>query len=500
MEENVKKMKSFETLIYTDQTLKVSLTPDRLVTIETHKPLPKLAPREPVARDSLISKSLPKPPGIEEEVEDEEDIEILGRRPQKENLYEFLKNSSPEDYKNKVSQKGDISSRRRGKPFDKLDTVSEISKSPGSPRHTPLIPSAKSTSSLGSPFSLASPRQQPAANSSLHHSKSLDFPNSIKNVGSPVKQKKPGQLNLYNDINDDDSDDEFGGDGKRRRRPTQDLIDFLKTTPPSEKTTFPDSVKDSSYNTNGKKMETKIRKIFSILKMRSSSDDSNYSSSGNSLNSANSTFSTSSTSTATLVTKQRARFIKIEIPPLPPLPPKDNNEQTGFLGVQGKNTHQLPKAKSTSNLPHVPSKANPDDSSNSLTKVTATLDGKHNKLQVSNPSAKTVVSNNNGNNNNINVNTSSSKEISRGTITSVEAQVQEISGELFVINLTEDEESEEGIVVEWLLGTCLTYKSVRDLVIQNEKKEDNDVLFVESREIDYIDNVTAGNSFVQVGA
>ncbi|CAH1762497.1 149_t:CDS:2 [Entrophospora sp. SA101] len=502
MEENVKKMKSFETLIYTDQTLKVSLTPDRLVTIETHKPLPKLAPREPVARDSLISKSLPKPPGIEEEVEDEEDIEILGRRPQKENLYEFLKNSSPEDYKhkNKVSQKGDISSRRRGKPFDKLDTVSEISKSPGSPRHTPLIPSAKSTSSLGSPFSLASPRQQPAANSSLHHSKSLDFPNNIKNVGSPVKQKKPGQLNLYNDINDEDSDDEFGVDGKRRRRPTQDLIDFLKTTPPSEKTTFPDSVKDSNYNTNGKKMETKIRKIFSILKMRSSSDDSNYSSSGNSLNSANSTFSTSSTSTATLVTKQRARFIKIEIPPLPPLPPKDNNEQTGFLGVQGKNTHQLPKAKSTSNLPHVPSKTNPDDSSNSLTKVTATLDGKHNELQVSNPSAKTVVSNNNDNNNNINVNTSSSKEISRGTITSVEAQVQEISGELFVINLTEEEESEEGIVVEWLLGTCLTYKSVRNLVIQNEKKEDNDVLFVESREIDYIDNVTAGNNFVQVGA
>ncbi|CAJ0755048.1 3603_t:CDS:1, partial [Entrophospora sp. SA101] len=84
--------------------------------------------------------------------------------------------------------------------------------------------------------------------------------------------------------------------------------------------------------------------------------------------------------------------------------------------------------------------------------------------------------------------------------TSVEAQVQEISGELFVINLTEEEESEEGIVVEWLLGTCLTYKSVRNLVIQNEKKEDNDVLFVESREIDYIDNVTAGNNFVQVGA
>src|SRR5207249_7684924 len=64
--------------------------------------------------------------------------------------------------------------------------------------------------------------------------------------------------------------------------------------------------------------------------------------------------------------------------------------------------------------------------------------------------------------------------------------------EIFVVNLTEEEEREEGIVAEWLLGTCLIYKSVRNhsSLVQNEK--------IELQKTDSIDNVTTGNNFVQI--
>ncbi|CAG8787976.1 10781_t:CDS:2, partial [Acaulospora morrowiae] len=103
VEDNIEKMKSFENLISGNQTVKVSLTPNRLITIETHKRPPKLAPREPVSRERIIQTTM------------------------QESLYEFLKNTSPDDVLadpidkiKKKDSKVDLF-QRRGKAIDKLE-------------------------------------------------------------------------------------------------------------------------------------------------------------------------------------------------------------------------------------------------------------------------------------------------------------------------------------------------------------------------------------------
>ncbi|CAJ0627287.1 3236_t:CDS:2 [Entrophospora sp. SA101] len=305
-----------------NQTVKFSLTPNRLATIET--PPPKLAPRAPVTRDWDIQKSHSKTP------KDNNEFDVInGKRSQKEeSLYDFLKNTSPEDvfgdpHSRKIKNKGsknDILSKRYGKPLDKLDPLSEKPTSPTSlgnnPRYIPLIPSEKS--SPGSPFSPLSPISPIStanslntkhSSSSLHRIKSLERMISIKNDNENINKNR--NTHALNKFQNDSS--------KRRKHQAQDLIDFLNTTPPSEKTTFPDSLKDhpDSNNTSGKK--TKLRRFASAL-----------------------------------VNRQRAKYIKIEIPPLPV---KDTSGQTSFdqLGVQSK---YVPKAISTSSLPYDPNNPN----------------------------------------------------------------------------------------------------------------------------------------------
>ncbi|CAH1766451.1 16077_t:CDS:1, partial [Entrophospora sp. SA101] len=115
----------------------------------------------------------------------------------------------------------------------------------------------------------------------------------------------------------------------------------------------------------------------------------------------------------------------------------------------------------------------------------------------------------NNNNDDENVIGELNKEVTEENIAPVEIKVQEIDEEIevSVVSLTEDEEREEGIVVEWLLGTCLTYKSIRDPVdlVQDEgnnvESDSDDDVFVDPQEIDYIDdNVTNGNNSIKTGA
>ncbi|CAJ0747229.1 21407_t:CDS:2, partial [Entrophospora sp. SA101] len=354
-----------------NQTVKFSLTPNRLATIET--PPPKLAPRAPVTRDWDIQKSHSKTP------KDNNEFDVInGKRSQKEeSLYDFLKNTSPEDvfgdpHSRKIKNKGsknDILSKRYGKPLDKLDPLSEKPTSPTSlgnnPRYIPLIPSEKS--SPGSPFSPLSPISPIStanslntkhSSSSLHRIKSLERMISIKNDNENINKNR--NTHALNKFQNDSS--------KRRKHQAQDLIDFLNTTPPSEKTTFPDSLKDhpDSNNTSGKK--TKLRRLFSKLRNKPSSGHSN--SHHITSNSNNPAF----VSASALVNRQRAKYIKIEIPPLPV---KDTSGQTSFdqLGVQSK---YVPKAISTSSLPYDPNNPNNTNTGdNSLVKVSTALDSNY---------------------------------------------------------------------------------------------------------------------------
>ncbi|CAH1763245.1 10514_t:CDS:2, partial [Entrophospora sp. SA101] len=369
-DQNIEKI-SFDTLIYSNQTVKFSLTPNRLATIET--PPPKLAPRAPVTRDWDIQKSHSKTP------KDNNEFDVInGKRSQKEeSLYDFLKNTSPEDvfgdpHSRKIKNKGsknDILSKRYGKPLDKLDPLSEKPTSPTSlgnnPRYIPLIPSEKS--SPGSPFSPLSPISPIStanslntkhSSSSLHRIKSLERMISIKNDNENINKNR--NTHALNKFQNDSS--------KRRKHQAQDLIDFLNTTPPSEKTTFPDSLKDhpDSNNTSGKK--TKLRRLFSKLRNKPSSGHSN--SHHITSNSNNPAF----VSASALVNRQRAKYIKIEIPPLPV---KDTSGQTSFdqLGVQSK---YVPKAISTSSLPYDPNNPNNTNTGdNSLVKVSTALDSNY---------------------------------------------------------------------------------------------------------------------------
>ncbi|CAJ0914985.1 2291_t:CDS:2, partial [Entrophospora sp. SA101] len=198
--------------------------------------------------------------------------------------------------------------------------ISFHSSSPGSP-FSPLSPI--------SPISTANSLNTKHSSSSLHRIKSLERMISIKNDNENINKNR--NTHALNKFQNDSS--------KRRKHQAQDLIDFLNTTPPSEKTTFPDSLKDhpDSNNTSGKK--TKLRRFASAL-----------------------------------VNRQRAKYIKIEIPPLPV---KDTSGQTSFdqLGVQSK---YVPKAISTSSLPYDPNNPNNTNTGdNSLVKVSTALDSNY---------------------------------------------------------------------------------------------------------------------------
>ncbi|CAG8498216.1 11605_t:CDS:2 [Acaulospora colombiana] len=333
-EESVEKMKSFEHLISGNQTMKVSLTPNRLITIE--------------------------PKGKEE------------------SLYEFLKNTSPETALNdptgrikKKDSKVDLF-QRRGRAIDKLEKVSERS-TPSSPRYTPLIPSEKSSpSSLHSatvirklstrsggggepskshsaPLPSSKPTSPSHLNPSLRHSKTVDQIQSAshqhlhaskstghlqddgKSISKKVRSARPEPLNL------DDDDDLFYPEGQRRpkrKHQAQDLIDFLNTTPPSEMTEFPRSVKEGTSIESGKKKEKKFKKLLLKLMKSPPSNENSTLDHGNSSNSPDLSTTNSRGSNSTSVTSagKMPRYVKIQIPQMPTK--EENREQSIFDRVE----------------------------------------------------------------------------------------------------------------------------------------------------------------------
>jgi hypothetical protein len=346
---------------------------------QTHKRPPKLAPREPVSRERIIQKSSPTSPS--KEFDDDEDELLFGKRKPKkdkeESLWEFLKNTSPDDVLgDKVKKKDDIS-RRRGKPIDKLESVPKTPGS-GNPRYTPLIPSAKSSPS--------SPYQSDRINVSINHtisssddqtqsritsptlstyiSPSLNHHSSAKSAPPVPSKPKPRPDPL--DLLDDDDLLNPEGQKKKRRHENQDLIDFLSSSPPKESILNNDFGKGSLDTGNvGKKKEKKLKKLLSKLKKSSFTDE--YASSINGQRPASASvnsFSTTNTyvsnsTTGTLVNKP-ARYVKIEIPKIPQ---KDaNQEQSIFdqVEIQGRHARQVSRASlssSTRSLQYTPNRS-----------------------------------------------------------------------------------------------------------------------------------------------
>ncbi|CAI2181072.1 6528_t:CDS:2, partial [Funneliformis geosporum] len=376
MEDNIEKMRSFETLISNNQTMKVSLTPNRLITIETHKRPPKLAPREPVSRDSTSLSNLEK--------SYDDDDELFGKRKfkkDKESLLEFLKNTSPDDPSGKLKKKDSRVElpRKLGKVIDKLEPFSEGPGSPGShSRHAPLIPPSSSTSYQSdrikaninrtlSSSSLASDDQNqsyvsPTTTSSylapsLHYSKSFDQTQS-NYYNAPSKHKsRPDPLDLLED------DLLYTEDQKKskRRHQAQDLIDFLSTSPPKETILSSNSSNDSVGN-SGKKKEKKLKKLFSRLKKASFTDEStqNLNDQRSSNAGKNSFYTHGSNSTGSTLVNKPARYVKIEIPKIPPK--EDNQEQSIFdqVEIQGRHARQVSRASlsgSTRSLQYNPNRS-----------------------------------------------------------------------------------------------------------------------------------------------
>ncbi|KAG9287251.1 hypothetical protein G9A89_008881 [Geosiphon pyriformis] len=394
MEDNQEKMKSFEQLINSSQTMKVSLTPNRLITIESHKRPPKLAPREPVARERIIppnGSTLPTNNNIEESDEDDW-LPHKGRKPEKETLYEFLKNSSPEDvfgkssFKNKTSNKD--SHNRRVKSIDQLETVPE--RQPTSSRHIPLLAN-HSNSVPNSPFiyppaqlgqntqitftrtSSISNRKTPSTSTSLSgsnikskHTNVGQLESRLARLGEPLSTSKPKQRPSQLNLEDDDDDDSiFLDEGQKklkRRHQAQDLMDFLATTPPSEKTTFAENdglskqTDLSAVPVNAKKKK-KLKKLFGRFRKPSFSDEQSVSEQRLTSHS-NVSFETSSSNSTSPINslsgKKQPRYVQIKIPQLPK--PEENPEPSIFdqIEIQGRHSRHLSKTNSMSSSTRSP--------------------------------------------------------------------------------------------------------------------------------------------------
>ncbi|CAG8796544.1 7721_t:CDS:2, partial [Gigaspora rosea] len=308
--DNADKARNFENLLEknNNQTVKISLTPNRIKTIETHKRQPKFEPREPVKKSK-----------------------------KQESLYEFLKNTDPDDI---FDSKVDLI-QRRGKDTTRTNTFPDYSPNKSNkPRYIPLIPPGTDISSIISTTS------QPEF-SSYNNFKSMDQSNNIysnNNTASkstsnlqngkksvPVKLKpRPEPLYL------DDDDDIFHTDGQKRvkrRTHTQDLIDFLNSSPPNDLS----SPIKSPPTENSKKSEKKFKKFFSkLMKQPSAEDIDNQNLINNSRPTTPSTPKSYISTTSTLVsTKSQPKYVKIEIQ----LPTKESQEQSIYDQVQIQGRH-----------------------------------------------------------------------------------------------------------------------------------------------------------------
>lgn len=357
--DNAEKARNFENLLEknNNQTVKISLTPNRIKTIEIHKRQPKFEPREPVVNSRIISKS----PANVDSIDDDDDFDDFTNKKKKtkkqESLYEFLKNTDPDDIFGdskirKKDSKVDLI-QRRGKDTNKTITLPEYSPNKSNkPRYIPLIPPGTDISSIISTTS------QPEFSS--YNNKSLDQSNNIysnnntasKSTSSlqngkksvPVKLKpRPEPLYL------DDDDDIFYTDGQKRakrRTHTQDLVDFLNSSPPNDLS----SPIKSHPTENSKKSEKKFKKFFSkLMKQPSTEDVDNQSLINYNRPATPSTPKSYISTTSTLVsTKSLPKYVKIEIQ----LPAKETQEQSIYdqVQIQGRHARQTSRNSLTGSI------------------------------------------------------------------------------------------------------------------------------------------------------
>ncbi|CAG8520940.1 10923_t:CDS:2, partial [Racocetra persica] len=290
-------------LIENNKTVKISLTSNRLKTIETNKRQPKFEPQS---------------------------------------LYEFLKNTDPDDIfgDSKIKKKDSKVDliQKRGKDINKLNSVLELPAKPptNKPKYIPLIPPGTDIRSITSTTS------QPE--SSLNHNKSMDQTYYNNNAASkstshlqngkkaaPVKLRpRPEPLSL------NDDDDIFYTDGQKRprRRQTQDLIDFLNSEPPSDIST---SSINSPPSESGKKSEKKFKKFFSkLMKQPSNESLNNKDFDQRPLKTPNTPNSYVSTTSTLVNNKSQPKYVKIQIPQIPD---KETQEQSIYDQVQIQGRH-----------------------------------------------------------------------------------------------------------------------------------------------------------------
>ncbi|CAG8436805.1 6892_t:CDS:2 [Ambispora gerdemannii] len=353
LEESSEKMKSFEQLINGCQTMKVSLTPNRLITIEAHKRPPKLAPREAVPKkrtiqpNGLTSGPTSRPTSPESDESDDDLLPHKGRKQDKESLYDFLKNTSPDDYLgNKANFKNkSMSATRRVKSIDQLEPVPE--RTPTSPKYTPLIAAASSlpTSPLY-PSGQYKNTSAASPGSPLHTNKFASGSNLNRSIS------KASSLSSYN------GSKSVGNLGPRlsatkttqRKHRAQDLMDFLATTPPSEKTSFSQAdLPPPATNGGNKKEKKKLKKFLSRFRKASFSDDQSLyeqpltrMSSVNSFGSS-STQSISAANSRTVKQNKQPRYVRIEIPQLPKTEEKQEPSIFDQVEIQGRHARQFSK-------------------------------------------------------------------------------------------------------------------------------------------------------------
>ncbi|CAG8558196.1 22305_t:CDS:2 [Cetraspora pellucida] len=316
------KARNFENLIENNQTVKISLTPNRIKTIEATE------------------------------------IRTAKKPKKQESLYEFLKNTDPDDIFGdskirKKDSKVDLI-QRRGKDISRLNSVPELPTKPSSnkPKYIPLIPPGTDISSITSTTSQPEySKNNKSMNQTYYNNDAASKSTShLQNGKKPTPIKlKPRPEPLY--LNDDE--DLFFTDGQKRprRRQTQDLIDFFNSEVPPD--VLPSTNNPSPES--GKKSEKKFKRFFSkLMKQPSNEDIDNFNQRpAKTPNTPNSYIST----TSTLVnSKPQPKYVKIQIPQMPA---KETQEQSIYdqVQIQGRHARHTSRNSLGSALTQSPNKS-----------------------------------------------------------------------------------------------------------------------------------------------
>ncbi|RUO96417.1 hypothetical protein BC936DRAFT_142069, partial [Jimgerdemannia flammicorona] len=289
VEDDMEKSLDFEKLIQSGQTMKVTLTPNRLRTIEVKDQPSKRSPNTstwsqrapPVPQKSTSTSSVPPPmpekrvnfapPSANDDDDDDDgdyDEEFPmggGRRKggKEESIFDFLRNTAPDEFGKPATHSisptrntaGPLASPRYVPivtPQPNSDTSSKLNKlSMNSPTRGPNTNMTSVDRPFPPPASPRSPQQSPQDNyptPQLRPALKRDGSgalnsNSSGRSDSPLRPRPPASLMVRSDEEDEDDDDlddlTSDGLGARRRNKrvsymseTSTLIDFLSSTPP----------------------------------------------------------------------------------------------------------------------------------------------------------------------------------------------------------------------------------------------------------------------------